>query len=156
MRVWIRPDFSPANKSRQNYRVLAPGTLLETLASDHSWLELHGQVSGGRSRDAGDDAGDLMLAKREGAFQFSAKEEPMSERNQEDIGEIVLQVVRDQRPHDARLGGGLNVMAVMPVGEWSADLSIAEALVPLEFGDLGEPLDAVRRPGKGKKAERDA
>ena len=47
-------------------------------------------------------------------------------------------------------------MAVMPVGEWAAELLVAEVIVPGEFCDFGFPWDAHGSEGKGFEAQSDA
>jgi len=47
-------------------------------------------------------------------------------------------------------------VAVMPVGEGTAELVVAEVIVPDELGDLGLPWDAEGSIGKWFEAQGDA
>ena len=52
-----------------------------------------------------------------------------------------------------RAGHGVKAVAVVPVGEGAAKLTVAEVLVPDEFGDLCLPGDADGGVGEWFEAE---
>ena len=70
---------------------------------------------------------------------------------------LVLDLVADDGSldHDAGFlaGGGVESVAVVPLGEGTADLAVAEVFVPDELGDLGLPGDADGGVRKGFEAE---
>jgi hypothetical protein len=103
--------------------------------------------------DSTEDAGELRLPIREGLLDLPAKKESMRELACDAEGDLVFDIVCDEGGVGAGLIDTTDVVAVVPVGEWAADLAIAEVLIPRELADLSFPAKSEGSVWEGQEAE---
>jgi hypothetical protein len=93
------------------------------------------------------EIGENFLAGGEGALHLGDDEDAIREAAHQTEAEVVVDYVADQSAFNTVAGFGGEFVAVMPGLEWAFVLHIREVVVPLEFGDVGNPLGAQRKEG---------
>ena len=93
------------------------------------------------------------LAVVEGGGQLALDEDVTSQVAKRSEGWLVLDFVAEESAGDVGPGLGLEAVAMIPEGEWSAELTIAEVIVPYKLSDLCLPLGADGREREGSEAK---
>ncbi len=113
-------------------------------------------------RDEGQELEGAGLAVLEGAAELAFDEEPPCDLAEGSEGQIVFDDVAEEGAVDGgaavagtRVGARFSAeaMAMAPVGEGSAELDVAEVIVPGEFCDLGIPGDTDGGVREGTEAD---
>jgi hypothetical protein len=106
-----------------------------------------------RGRYTEQEIAGASLAVGEGVAELTLDEEAMGQLAEFAEGYLVLDVVGEESAFGVGANFGAHGVAVVPVGERTVDLAVAEAMVPEEVGDLCLPLHTDGREREGTEAD---
>jgi len=107
----------------------------------------------------GEQIGGAAVAIGEGAVELTAHQDNVAEVANRSEREFVVDVIGEQASGGGRSSGlefarfGPDVMAVLPIFEWSTQLGVAKVIVPGELRDFRLPRDANGGEGEGTEGE---
>ena len=96
-----------------------------------------------------------VLPVSEGLLDLAGYKEVLRDRAEESEADFIFDQVADDGAVDSVAGDGCELMPMVPGFEWALLLYIGEVVIPLEFGDVGDPLHLDRQKRKYAKGRGD-
>src|SRR5258708_31128372 len=90
-----------------------------------------------------------------GLLDLAGYKEVLRDRAEESEADFIFDQVADDGAVDSIARYGCELMPMVPGFEWTLLLYIGEVVVPLEFGDVGDPLRLDRQKRKYAKGRDD-
>jgi hypothetical protein len=81
-----------------------------------------------------------VLPVNEGLLDLAGYKEVLRDRAEESEADFIFDQVADDGAVDSVARDGCELMPMVPGFEWALFLYIGEVVIPLEFGDVGDPL----------------
>lgn len=81
--------------------------------------------------------------------------EVLGDRTEESEADFIFDQVADDGAVDCIARDGCELMPMVPGFEWALLLYVGEVVIPLEFGDVGDPLRLDRQKRKYAKGRDD-
>jgi hypothetical protein len=103
--------------------------------------------------DLAENSGNLSLAEGKGRCDLTPQKQSVGELAEGAEWHFVFDVICDEVHINAAAVHSAHPVAVVPISEGAADLSVAKMSVPGEFRDFSLPVDADRRERERAKAE---
>ena len=96
-----------------------------------------------------------VLPVGEGLLDLVAYKEVLRDRTEESEANFIFDQVADDGAVDSVARDGCELMPMVPGFEWALLLYVGEVVIPLEFGDVGDPLRWERQKRKYAKGRDD-
>jgi len=96
-----------------------------------------------------------VLPVGEGLLDLVAYKEVLGDRTEESDADFIFDQVADDGAVDSVARDGRELMPMVPGLEWALLLYVGEVVIPLEFGDVGDPLRWDRQKRKYEKGRDD-